>query len=55
MSAPDPRRAPTFGELLAANARMLGVVLLYAAIAFGAWRGLAWLFPDIAWLRLPGR
>ena len=55
MSSPEPKPEPTFGELLRGNARVLFGVALYAVIAFGIWRGLVWLFPDIAWLRLPER
>ena len=54
---PAPREAPSFRALLAANVRVLTWLALAALLAWGVWRGLRWLFPDVPWLRggsLPG-
>jgi len=55
--APEPTGGPppepSFGELLRANLRVVGWLLAVALAAFAVWRALAWLFPEVAWLR-PG-
>lgn len=49
---PDPRRPePGFAELLRGNLLVLGYVALGVAAAWLLWRGLVWLFPDVAWLQ----
>ena len=62
MSADEPRPSregdgtpppePSFGELLRANLRVVGWLILVALAAFALWRALLWVFPDVAWLRL---
>jgi hypothetical protein len=42
------------GTLLAVNLRVLVVVSALAALAFGLWKGLAALFPELKWLQYPG-
>ena len=42
---------PTFGALLGQNLRLMAIVLVMAALAWLTWRGLAALFPDVAWLQ----
>ena len=51
----DERPEPTLGGLLRANLKLVGGVLLFGAVAFGIWRGLVLLFPDVEWLRIPER
>ncbi len=46
---------PTFASLLKGNLRVLVGVAVLAALAFGAWRGLLLVFPDVDWLRVPKR
>lgn len=43
---------PGFGDLVLTNLKLVGVVMVGLALAWGAWRGLAWLFPDISWLQI---
>jgi len=47
----EPSREPTFLELLASNARLVGWGLAAVGGAWLLWRGLVWLLPDAAWLR----
>ena len=54
-SEPDQQPEPTFGGLLRANLKLVGLVMLFAAVAFLIWRGLLLLFPDLEWLRIPKR
>lgn len=49
---PPPRPEPGFGELLGANLKVLGYGVLVLATAYGVWRGLRVLFPDVRWLQL---
>jgi hypothetical protein len=48
-----PPNSPTFGALLLANVKVLLGVTLFMTLAFFLWRGIAALFPDIAWLQGP--
>lgn len=47
------KEEPTFAALLGQNLRLMAVVLVIATLAWFTWRGLAALFPDIAWLQGP--
>ncbi len=49
----EEKREPTFAELFTANLRLLSRVALVALAAFLIWRALLWVFPDVAWLRMP--
>lgn len=40
--------------LLLVNLRVLLVVSVFCAMAFGLWRGVAALFPELKWLQYPG-
>ncbi len=56
MTAGDEEKpAPSFGALLGANLKVLGIALLLALLAFGIWRGLSALFPEVSWLQPPRR
>ncbi|MCP3919194.1 MAG: hypothetical protein GY711_26945 [bacterium] len=46
-----PSSEPSFARLLAANLRVVGVAVLVMVAAYGTWRGLARLFPDVSWLQ----
>lgn len=48
-----PLTPPGFGALLLANVKVLLGVTLFIALAFFIWRGVAALFPEIAWLQGP--
>ena len=48
-----PPKTPSFSALLLANAKVLLGVTLFMTLAFFLWRGIAGLFPDIAWLQGP--
>lgn len=48
-------REPSFGELLRSNLRVLALLLVYVAVAYGIWRLLLVVFPDVGWLRIPER
>ena len=56
MAAADvrPPEPPSFRALLWGSLRTAAAALVLAALAFGLWRGLVWLFPDVEWLRIPG-
>lgn len=54
MTEHEPRPSLSFGELLRANVRLLALVVVYVALAYAGWRGLVWLFPDVAWLQPKG-
>tara|TARA_R110002126_G_scaffold41590_15_gene120918 strand:+ start:2263 stop:2463 length:201 start_codon:yes stop_codon:yes gene_type:complete len=47
-----PKPAPTLGELLIGNLKIVAWSLALAAGAYAVWRGAAWLFPDVAWLQM---
>ena len=47
----EEREEPTFGELLRCNLRIVGVALVVLVLAYALWRGLAVLFPELAWLQ----
>ena len=47
------RPVPSFGELLASNARLVGWGMAAIVAAWVVWRGLVWLLPDTVWLRGP--
>ena len=49
---PRERQAPNFAQLLRGNLRVLGYVALLVLLAYGTWRGLVWLFPEVEWLRV---
>ena len=52
-SDPSPRPpSPSFGQLLVANLKVLGYGLLLLVFAYGVWRGLRVLFPEVSWLQL---
>ena len=42
---------PTFLQLLGGNAKVVGILFLFATLCYGVWRGLRLLFPDVAWLQ----
>ena len=44
---------PSVGTLLLANLKVLLGVAAFAVLAFLAWKGLASLFPEVAWLQGP--
>lgn len=46
------REEPTFAALLGQNLRLMALVLAIAAVAWLVWRGLAAMFPDLAWLQV---
>lgn len=51
--SPEPDPVP-LRTLLAVNLRVLLVVAALGALAFGLWKGLAALFPELTWLQYPG-
>ncbi|HIK59102.1 MAG TPA: hypothetical protein EYF98_00215 [Planctomycetes bacterium] len=59
---PDSKEEPAAAQpeliplrtLMAVNLRVLLVVAALGAMAFGLWRGLAALFPELKWLQYPG-
>ena len=46
------RDEPTFRSLLLGNLRVVAWAMALMLVAYGMWRALAWLFPDIEWLQL---
>jgi hypothetical protein len=40
--------------LIAVNLKVLLFVSVFGAAAFGLWRGIAALFPELEWLQFPG-
>ncbi len=44
----------SFRALLLANLRVLAIVSVIAALAFGLWYAAAELFPEIGWLQIGG-
>jgi hypothetical protein len=48
---PELPPPPTFGKLLASNVKIVAGVALLALMAYGTWRGIAALFPDVPWLQ----
>ena len=46
---------PTFIGLLRANLKVAAAMLVFGLAAFYGWRLLQALFPDLTWLRVPGR
>jgi len=44
---------PSLRALLLANLRVVGFACALAVLAYGVWRGLAALFPELTWLQ-PG-
>ena len=48
-----PPKTPSFGALLLANVKVLLGVTLFMILAFFLWRGIAAMFPEIAWLQGP--
>jgi hypothetical protein len=51
----EARPEPTFGSLLRGNLKVLAWVFALGLLAFGGWYGLAQLFPEVSWLRVPAR
>jgi len=49
-----PPSPPSFWDLLWANLKVLLIAAAVAGVAFGIWRGLAALFPEMEWLQLAG-
>ena len=49
----EAKPEPSVGALLLANLKVLLGVAAFAVLAFLAWKGLASLFPEVAWLQGP--
>ncbi len=53
-AASTPPKPPSLRELLLSNLKILAGSLLLAILAYGMWRLLTLLFPDVAWLHTTG-
>lgn len=51
--AEAPKPEPSVAALLMANLKVLLGVAAFAGLAFVVWKGLASLFPEVAWLQGP--
>ena len=51
--AEAPKPEPSVAALLMANLKVLLGVAAFAGFAFVIWKGLASLFPEVAWLQGP--
>ena len=48
---PDPDWTPSWNALFGANLRILLAASFVGALAYGLWRALRLLFPEVGWLQ----